>query len=102
MKNCGNWKALPIAVLLAAQTLFGAGCVTAARTAEAARLDAAVRGVMPEAPPAPEMRSVTFEDKDGGLWLSYADYRALEKNILAMREYAARLELIIEFYREDK
>jgi hypothetical protein len=57
---------------------------------------------MPEAPSAPEMAAVRFEDRDGGLWLSYADYRALEKNITAMREYAARLELIVELYREDE
>ena len=57
---------------------------------------------MPEAPPAPKMNAVTFEDRDGGLWLSYANYRALEKNILALRGYAERLALIVEFYREDK
>jgi hypothetical protein len=44
---------------------------------------------------------VAFEDKDGGLWLSYDNYRALERNIIAMREYLERLEIVIEFYRED-
>jgi hypothetical protein len=53
----------------------------------------------PEAPPAPEMEPVRFEDRDGGLWLSYGDYRALERNVIALREYAARLEIIVEFYR---
>jgi hypothetical protein len=48
------------------------------------------------------MEAVEFADAEGGLWLSYNDYRALERNITAMREYAARLELIIEFYREGK
>jgi hypothetical protein len=48
------------------------------------------------------MEPVGFEERDGGLWLSYNDYRALERNIIAMREYQARLLLIIEFYREEK
>jgi hypothetical protein len=47
------------------------------------------------------MEPVVFEDRDGGLWLSYEDYRALERNVIAMREYAARLEIIIGFYAED-
>jgi virulence-associated protein VapD len=48
------------------------------------------------------MEPVRFERLDGGLWLSYNDYRALEHNIIAMQEYTARLEVIIDFYREDK
>ncbi|MDR3356478.1 MAG: hypothetical protein LBO04_04740 [Spirochaetaceae bacterium] len=50
----------------------------------------------------PVTEAVGFEDREGGLWLSYNDYRALERNIIAMREYTARLELIIEFYREER
>jgi hypothetical protein len=45
---------------------------------------------------------VEFQDRDGGLWLTYNDYRALERNVIALREYAARLETAIAFYREDK
>jgi hypothetical protein len=48
------------------------------------------------------MEPVAFEDRDGGLWLSYENYRALERNVIALREYAARLEAVINFYREDK
>jgi hypothetical protein len=47
------------------------------------------------------MEPVEFEDRDEGLWLSYNDYRALERNVIAMREYAARLEIILKFYKED-
>jgi hypothetical protein len=47
------------------------------------------------------MEPVRFEDLDGGLWLSYDEYRALERNIIATREYAARLETVIEFYRGE-
>jgi hypothetical protein len=47
------------------------------------------------------MEPVRFEDRDGGLWVSYNDYRALERNVIALREYAARLEVIIEFYAEE-
>jgi hypothetical protein len=61
-----------------------------------------VNALEPEAPPAPEEEPVRFEDRDGGLWLSYEDYRALERNVIALREYAARLLLIAEYYREDR
>ena len=47
------------------------------------------------------MEPVRFEDRDGGLWLSYEDYRALERNVIALREYAGRLEVIIGFYGEE-
>jgi hypothetical protein len=46
------------------------------------------------------MEQVRFVDKDGGLWLSYEQYRALERNVIALREYAQRLKIIIEFYEE--
>jgi len=52
-------------------------------------------------PKAPDMEPVSFEDRDGGLWLSYDDYRALERNVIALREYAARLEVIIGFYKGE-
>jgi hypothetical protein len=61
-----------------------------------------LEAVAPDTPEAPVMEGVTFEERDGGLWLSYNDYRSLERNIIAMREYAARLELLAEFYREGK
>jgi hypothetical protein len=48
------------------------------------------------------MEPVAFEDQDGGLWLSYNDYRSLERNVIALREYTARLETILDFYREDE
>lgn len=51
-------------------------------------------------PPEPVMEQVRFVDRDGGLWLSYEQYRALERNIIALREYAQRLVIIIEFYQE--
>jgi hypothetical protein len=47
------------------------------------------------------MEPVRFEDRDGGLWLSYDDYRALERNVIALREYTGRLEIIIGFYGEE-
>lgn len=53
-------------------------------------------------PPAPIMEPVVFEDRDGGLWVSYENYRALERNVIALREYEARLEIIIDYYREGE
>jgi hypothetical protein len=55
----------------------------------------------PPLPPDPLMEPVVFEDLDGGLWLSYENYRALERNVIALREYAEKLEIVIEYYRED-
>ena len=55
----------------------------------------------PPVPAAPVMEPVRFEAAEGGLWLSYNDYRALERNIIAMREYSSRLEIIIKFYRGE-
>jgi hypothetical protein len=66
----------------------------------AARLEAAAGKFAPETPVAPVMERVVFEDREGGLWLSYDDYRALERNVIAMREWAAKLEAIIDFYKE--
>jgi len=62
----------------------------------------AMNALAPPLPVAPEMEQVIFEDRDGGLWLSYNDYRALERNIIALREYSRRLEVIIWFYREGE
>jgi hypothetical protein len=45
---------------------------------------------------------VVFEDRDEGLWLSYENYRSLERNIIALREYTERLEILLDFYREDE
>jgi len=62
----------------------------------------AMKALVPPMPVPPEMEPVMFEDKDDGLWLSYNDYRALERNIIALREYAQKLETVIWFYREDR
>jgi virulence-associated protein VapD len=60
-----------------------------------------IKAIAPEAPPAPVLEPVGFQDRDGGLWLSYNGYRSLERNVIALREYAARLEIILKFYREE-
>lgn len=99
----GNLKTLPTAVLLIALTVFSAGCASRQAALQAtAELDAAIGALEPTAPPAPEEEPVAFEDRDGGLWLSYNDYRALERNVIALREYAARLLVIAEYYREER
>jgi len=52
----------------------------------------------PDVPPAPKAETVTWTDSGNGLVLSYDDYRALERNIISLREYAAKLLVIINFY----
>ena len=77
-------------------------CKSAPEPTPAAEAHAIVAAIAPALPPVPAMEPVRFEDRgDGGLWLSYNDYRALERNVIALREYSARLEIIIKFYREE-
>lgn len=76
-------------------------CVTTQKSAPDAELEKVEAALVPPMPKAPDMEPVAFEDRDGGLWLSYEDYRALERNVIALREYAARLEVIIGFYKGE-
>ena len=100
----GRLNRLLTAALLTALIVFF-GCVTA-RPANP-EVDQTLTALRPPLPARPEMEPVRFEDaetklpSDGGLWLSYNDYRALERNVIALREYAARLEVIIGFYAEE-
>jgi hypothetical protein len=93
--------------LLIAPIIFLSSCKTTLYKASpefAAAVDeweAAMTALIPPVPVPPEMEPVQFEDKDGGLWLSHNDYRALERNIIAMREYARRLEIVLWFYRGE-
>ena len=99
MHNGGTLMPLLTAILFLALTLFS-GCATG-RAAAAAEIEAVIKAIAPEAPAAPVLEPVEFKDRFGGLWLSYNDYRALERNVIALREYAAHLEIIVKFYRED-
>lgn len=46
------------------------------------------------------MEKPAFVDKDGGLWISYDDYRKLERNIIAMREYSEKLSVLLDYYEK--
>jgi hypothetical protein len=96
MRNGKRLITLMIKTLCIGLTVFLAGCAANPETRE---LKQALEGLAPDAPEEPVLEAVEFQDRDGGLWLSYNDYRALERNIIAMREYAARLALVIDFYR---
>jgi hypothetical protein len=99
----GNLKKLLTAILLTALTVFSVGCASrGAALRTTAELDAAVEALEHLPPPEPDEEAVVFDDRDGGLWLSYENYRALERNVIALREYAARLLLIAEYYREER
>lgn len=98
MRNGRNWLRQATAILLTGLMIFLAA---ACRTNPAPEAAEALALLAPPVPAAPEMEPVRFEDLDGGLWLSYDEYRALERNIIATREYAARLETVIEFYRGE-
>ena len=77
-------------------------CKSVPEPTPASEAQAIVAAIAPSLPLSPVMEPVRFEDRgDGGLWLSYESYRALERNVIALREYTARLEIIISFYREE-
>lgn len=54
-------------------------------------------------PTPPVMKSVNFADQpdDGGLFISYENYRNLENNIIEYRRYIKELEKQIRFYRGE-
>jgi len=99
MKNGKTWTLRLIPILLVALTTFSA-CATV-KSAPDAKLKKVEAALVPPMPKAPDMEPVRFVDRDGGLWLSYDDYRALERNVIALREYIAKLENILEFYKGD-
>ena len=102
MKKGRLFPLLLTLLLLIVQIVFlQTGCTTA-KAPTNADIDAVLQNIAPEKPPAPVMEPVLFEDKDGGLWLSYEAYRALERNIIAMREYTAHLEVIIAFWEKKE
>ncbi|MGI5090880.1 hypothetical protein [Treponema sp. OMZ 805] len=92
---------LTLLLLLVQTVFFQTGCTTT-KAPTNADIDVVLQNIAPEKPPVPAMEPVLFKDKDGGLWLSYEAYRALERNIIAMREYAARLEVIIAFWEKKE
>jgi len=100
MRREETLQRLLILSLLFALTIFSTSCKSAQITP--LEIEKTLAAIAPPVPVPPAMEPVQFEDRDGGLWLSYGDYRALERNIIAMREYAAKLEIIIRFYREEK
>ena len=86
--------------------LLGASCATGPKApSQDGALQAARSGIerprLPR-PPKPAQEVVHFQDRDGGLWLSYQDYRALEGNVKALRAYAEELELLVDYYEEVK
>jgi hypothetical protein len=100
MKRGKPLRILLTALLLTALTSFSSCKTSPAPGAEA---QSALAVLIPPMPVQPEMEPVHFEDHgDGGLWLSYNDYRSLERNVIAMREYAERLEITIKFYRGEQ
>lgn len=87
-------------ILLIAPIIFLMGCQTT-RSPTKAEIDETLSMIAPEVPLSPVMEKVSFEEKYTGLWLSFDDYRSLERNIIALREHIARLEVIIGFYQGE-
>ena len=102
MRNGKNLPRLLTAVLLIGLiSCLTNSCKSSAQITQA-EVGKTLAAIAPPMPVPPEMEPVTFEDRDSGLWLSYNNYRALERNMIALREYAGRLEIVIRFYREGQ
>lgn len=84
--------------MAAGLTLFSA-CQSVKSPPEA-DVQAVLDKLAPPRPLPPVEEPVVFEEKDGGLWLSYENYRALERNIIEMRRYMAQAEAVLDFYEE--
>ena len=84
--------------------LLGASCASGPKAQDGSVLAAQAgieRPSLPH-PPKPALEAVHFEDRDGGLWLSYANYRALEGNVKALQAYSEELELLVKYYEEAR
>jgi hypothetical protein len=96
--NGRTWQ-LRLILIWSIELIVFSGCKTPGNlksTPETAKVLAVL--ILP-VPPESTMEQVRFLDRDGGLWLSY-QYRALERNVTALWEYAERLIIVIEFYQE--
>ena len=80
--------------LLVVPILFSQACRSAPES-----LPARIEVSLPELPATPELLPVAWEDRQGGLWLAYGEYRALETNIMRMRAYEEDLRAYIEMQR---
>jgi hypothetical protein len=80
--------------LLAVPMLFSQACQSAPES-----LPVKIEVSLPPAPQPPELLPVAWEDRQGGLWLAYGEYRALETNIVRMRAYEEDLRAYIEMQR---
>ena len=99
MRNGKSFHKLLMLALLTGLTIFSGSCKSAQISGE--DVQATLASIAPPVPATPQAEPVSFQDRDGGLWLSHNDYRALERNVIAMREYAAKLEIVIRFYRGE-
>jgi len=101
MRKGKNLRKHWIAILCIALAVCSAGCKS--RAGALARDAQGINTALaPPLPAAPELEPVAFEDRGGGLWLAYAEYRKLERNVIALREYAALLEIVARFYAQEK
>jgi hypothetical protein len=85
-----------------ALTNFFNNCGSFKPAAPAASIESIVEEVAPPMPELPSMERVSFLALDDLLCLSYDDYRALERNVIALREYIEKLEVVVEFYRGNQ
>jgi hypothetical protein len=96
MRNGRHWQGRLIAVLLSA--LMGCFSCATRSVVSTPDIEVTLGRIAPASPLPPENEPVRFEERDGGLWLTYEAYRALERNVIGLREYAARLAAVVRFY----
>ena len=89
-------------ILLIVLTVFSVTCRTTEYEDISGEITETLERAVPPVPSPPAMLPVHFEEQDNGLWLSYDDYRNLEKNIISYRSHIDKLMIVIDFYTEKE
>jgi hypothetical protein len=65
------------------------------------KTEAVIEQLAPLMPEFPTMEPVYFVSIEKYLCLSSDDYRALERNVIGLREYIEKLEAVLKFYQGE-
>jgi hypothetical protein len=93
------WRPLLTVAFCLALINFLNNCHSFRPLAFPVKTETVIEVIAPPLPEMPNMERVSFLALDDLLCLSYDDYRALERNVIALREYIEKLEVVVEFYR---
>jgi hypothetical protein len=98
MKEELSWLLLTVALSIALTNSFNS-CQSFKPFIPPVKTEAVIEKLAPPIPEMPLLERVTFVSVDDYLCLSYDEYRALERNVIGLREYIEKLEAVLQFYR---